>query len=157
MYIKNIMTKDVITVHKDDTVEKCANLLLTNDLTGLPVVDDDDRVLGMVTEGDLIRRASRIEGPAALEILGGIFYLDSPKKLVDDLKRSMGYLAQDIMTEDVITVEPGKEIEDAATLMVQRRIKRLPVVDKEGILVGIVSRKDIMNHLFNKEDKAEEE
>lgn len=79
MYIKDIMTKEVITVNEDDTVEKCANLLITHDLSGLPVLDSNGKVKGMVTEGDLIRRASRIEGPPVLEVLGGLFYLESPK------------------------------------------------------------------------------
>ncbi|OLS01895.1 CBS domain-containing protein [Tissierella creatinophila] len=149
MYIKDIMTKDVITVHEEDTVEKCANLLITHDLSGIPVVDDKGKVKGIVTEGDLIRRASRIEGPPVLEVLGGLFYLESPKKFIDKLKKSMGSIAREIMTENVITVGPDKEIEDAATLLVQEKIKRLPVVDKEGNLIGIVSRKDIMNYLFN--------
>lgn len=149
MYIKNIMTRDVITVREDDTVERCANLLITHDLSGLPVINEVGKVVGMVTEGDLIRRASRIEGPAALEVLGGIFYLESPKKFVDDLVKSMGNLAKDIMTKDLITVSPDKAIEDAATLLVRNKIKRLPVIDKEGNLIGIVSRKDIMNYLFN--------
>lgn len=152
MLVKDIMTQEVLTVREDDTVEKCANLLMTNNLSGLPVLDEEGKVKGMVTEGDLIRRASRIKGPAALEILGGIFYLDSPKKLMDEFKRSMGYLARDIMTEDVITISPDKEIEDAATLLVQQRIKRLPVVDKRGNLIGIISRKDIMNYLFKNDE-----
>lgn len=151
MYIKDIMTREVVTVREEDTVEKCANLLITHDLSGLPVVDELGKVKGMVTEGDLIRRASRIKGPAALEVLGGIFYLESPTKFVDDLKKSMGNLAKDIMTKDLITVNPDKPIEDAATLLVQNKIKRLPVIDKEGNLIGIVSRKDIMNYLFKAE------
>lgn len=152
MLIKDIMTKDVITVREDDSVEKCANLLSTHDLSGLPVINNKGKVTGIVTEGDLIRRASRIQGPAALEILGGIFYLDSPKTLMEELKKSMGHLVKNIMTDNVITVSLDKEIESAATLMVQKRIKRLPVLDKEENLVGIVSRKDIMNYLFNGED-----
>lgn len=151
MYVKDIMTKEVITVVEDDTVEKCANLLITHGLSGLPVVDDKGKIRGMVTEGDLIRRASRVKGPAVLEVLGGLIYLESPKKFIDELKKSMGNTAREIMTEDVVTVSPDKEIEDAATLLVRKKIKRLPVVDKEGNLMGIISRKDIMNHLFNKE------
>lgn len=63
----------------------------------------------------------------------------------------MGSIASEIMTEDVVTVDPDKQIEDAATLLVKHKIKRLPVIDKEGNLIGIVSRKDIMNYLFHKE------
>lgn len=151
MLIKDIMTKEIITVKEDDTVERCANLLTTHNLSGLPVLDDKGKIKGIVTEGDLIRRASRIEGPAALEILGGIFYVDSPKKLMEELKKTMGNLASDIMTKNVVTISPDKEIEKAATILVQKRIKRLPVIDKEGNLIGIVSRKDIMNYLFNDE------
>ncbi len=151
MYIKDIMTKEVITVTENDTVKKCANLLITHNLSGLPVIDENDKVVGMVTEGDLIRRASRIKGPAALEVLGGIFYLETPKKFMDDLVKTMGNLAKDVMSKDVITVGPDKVIEDAATLLVQNKIKRLPVEDSEGKLIGIVSRKDIMNYLFNVE------
>ena len=151
MYIKDIMTKEVITVSVEDTVEKCANLLITHNLSGLPVIDEMGKVVGMVTEGDLIRRASRVKGPAALEVLGGIFYLESPKKFMDDLVKTMGNLAKDIMSKDVITVNPEKAIEDSATLLVQNKIKRLPVIDKEGNLIGIVSRKDIMSYLFKTE------
>lgn len=148
MYIKDIMTSEIVTVREDDTVEKCANLLITHNLSGLPVLDESGKVKGIVTEGDLIRRASRVKGPAALEVLGGIFYLESPKKFMDDLKKTMGNSAKDIMTKNLITVDPDKPIEEAATLLVQNKIKRLPVIDKEGNLIGIVSRKDIMNYLF---------
>jgi len=151
MYIKDIMTKQVITVGEDDTVDKCANLLITYNLSGLPVIDDDGKVKGIVTEGDLIRRAAKIDGPATLEVLGGIIYLESPKKFMEEIKRSMANIARDIMTKNVISVNPDKTIEDAATLLVQKNIKRLPVIDKEGNLVGIVSRKDIMKYLFNGE------
>ena len=149
MYIKDIMTEEVITVNVNDTVEKCAKLLSKHDLSGLPVLDDEGNVVGIVTEGDIIRRASRIEGIPVLEVLGGIFYLESPKHFMDKLKKSMGTIASMIMTEDVITVGPDKKIEDAATLLVKEKIKRLPVIDKEGNLIGIVARRDIMDYLFH--------
>lgn len=151
MYIKDIMTKEVLTVHENDTVEKCANILSTEDLSGLPVVDDNGKVIGIITEGDLIKRASRIEGPPVLEVLGGIFYLETPDKFMERLKKLTGSIVREIMTKNVITVSPGKDIEYAATLLVREKIKRLPVVDDLGNLVGIVSRKDIMHYLFDKE------
>ncbi len=148
MYIKDIMTKDVITVTLDDNVEKCASLLIKHNLSGLPVLDDSGKLVGIVTEGDLIRRASRIKGPAVLEVLGGMIYLDSPKKFMDELKSAMGQKAKDIMTEKVVTIEPDQTIEEGATLLVEKNVKRLPVINKKGELVGIVSRRDIMNYLF---------
>lgn len=152
MYIKDIMTKDVITVTMEDNVEKCASLLIKHNLSGLPVLDEAGKLVGIVTEGDLIRRASRIQGPAVLEVLGGLIYLDSPKKFIDELKNSMGQKAGDVMTKKVVTVDPDQTIEEGATLLVEKKVKRLPVVNKEGELVGIVSRRDIMSYLFPEQE-----
>lgn|SRR5690554_2745693 len=152
MNIKDIMTKDVITVTMEDNVEKCASLLIKHNLSGLPVLDEAGKLVGIVTEGDLIRRASRIQGPAVLEVLGGLIYLDSPKKFIDELKNSMGQKAGDVMTKKVVTVDPDQTIEEGATLLVEKKVKRLPVVNKEGELVGIVSRRDIMSYLFPEQE-----
>lgn len=151
MDVKGIMTKEVITVREDDTVENCARLLSRNNLSGLPVVDRENKLKGIVTEGDLIRRASELDGPAYLEIFGGIFYLDSPKEYMEKLKRSMGQMVGDIMTRELITISPDDTVEDAATKLVRKKVKRLPVIDREGFLLGIVSRKDIMDYLFRNE------
>ncbi len=149
MQINDVMTAEVITVSSEDPVEKCAKLLQENNISGLPVVDTEGKLVGMITEGDLIRRASRIEAPGYLEILGGLIYLGSPKKFVDELQRAMALEAGKMMSKNVITVKPGESLEKAATLMVNNNINRLPVVDDEGNLVGIVSRRDIMKHLYN--------
>jgi len=148
MKIKEVMSKDVITVSTGDPVEKCAKLLQEHDISGLPVLDDDGKVVGMVTEGDLIRRASRVKAPNYLEILGGLIYLGSPKKFVDELQRAMALEAGRLMSKDVITVSPEEKVEKAATLMVEKSINRLPVVDDQERLVGIISRRDIMNCLY---------
>lgn len=63
----------------------------------------------------------------------------------------MGYLVKDMMTEDLVTISQDASLEDAATLMVKKKVKRIPVVDKVGRLIGIVSRRDIMEHLFDKD------
>lgn len=153
MLIRDIMTKDVVSVRDSDTVDTCAKLLYKHNISGLPVLDAEGRLVGIVTEGDLIRRESKIQGPAVLEILGGLIYLDSPKKFIDDLKQSMGQLVQDVMTRKVITIKPDATIEDGATLLVQKKIKRLPIVDEKGSLIGIVSRRDVMSYLFPPDDK----
>lgn len=155
MHIKDIMTTEVITVSKGDTVEKCANLLSKYELSGLPVVDDEGYIEGIITEADLIKHNSTVEVPAFLEILGGIIYLDNPNKYLENVRKSMGHYVQTVMTQDenVATVLEDEEVEAAASLLVSKKVNRLPVVDMTGKLVGIVSRKDIMDHLFHSEDK----
>ncbi len=150
MKIEEIMTTDVITVSTSDSVEQCAKLLQEHNISGLPVLDESGKVAGIVTEGDLIRRASRIKAPGYLEILGGLIYLGSPKKFVDELQRAMSLEAGQLMTKNIISVKPADEIEEAATLMVEKGISRLPVLDADGKLVGIVSRRDIMSRLYSK-------
>ena len=149
MQILDVMTTDVITVSTEDSVEKCAKLLQENNISGLPVVSKEGKLVGMITEGDLIRRASRIEAPGYLEILGGLIYLGSPKKFVDELQRAMALEAGKMMSKNVITVKPAESLERAATLMVNNNVNRLPVVDDDEALVGIVSRRDIMKHIYN--------
>ncbi len=149
MLIKDIMTKNVITVSTEDSVEKCAKLLQENDISGLPVIDEEDHVVGIVTEGDLIRRASRIKAPGYLEILGGLIYLGSPKKFVDELQRAMAVTAGQMMSSNVVSIRPDDKVEKAATVMVEKGINRLPVLDVRDKLIGIVSRRDIMGCLYS--------
>jgi len=149
MKVKEIMTGEVITVAIDESVEQCAKLLQEHNISGLPVIDAAGKVAGMVTEGDLIRRASRIKAPGYLEILGGLIYLGSPKKYVDELMRAMSLEAGQLMTKNVISVKPDDPVEVAATLMVEKHVSRLPVIDDQEKLVGIVSRRDIMRSLYD--------
>lgn len=151
MMIKDIMTKDVITVKEDDTVEKCANLLSTHGLSGLPVVDTENHVTGIITEGDLIKHNSKVQVPAFLEILGGIIYLDNPNTYLENVKKSMGHFVKTVMTDDVTAIHSDASVDEAASLLVQNKVNRLPVLNAEEKLVGIVSRRDVMNHLFKSE------
>lgn len=149
MKAKDIMTKEVVTISEDDTVEVVAKVLNEKGISGLPVVDEDNKVKGIITEGDLIRRVSKISGPSSIEILGAIIPLQRKKDFIDKLNKYMGYLVKDMMTKDVITISGDAEIEEIATLMVREKIKRIPVVDDEKRLIGIVSRRDIMKNLFD--------
>lgn len=149
MKVKDLMTKDVVTVREEDTVEKCAKILAENDFSGLPVVDENGKLKGMITEGDLIRRKAKVPTPGYLEFLGGIIYLDNPNKFFDEVKKAMGLIVKEMMTKDVVTIGPEETIEKAANLLVAKQIKRLPVLDENEQLIGILSRKDIMSHLFS--------
>jgi CBS domain-containing protein len=146
--VKDIMTTDVVTVSAGDPVELCAKLMQENNISGLPVLNEAGRVTGIITEGDLIRRASRIKAPGYLEILGGLIYLGSPKKFVEELQRAMSLEAGQLMSKNVISVGPEDSVEKAATLMVDKNISRLPVIDDKNNLIGILSRRDIMKCLY---------
>lgn len=152
MQVEEIMSRDVITVLPEDTVEKAALLMLQHHVGGLPVIDADGRPVGMVTEGDLIRRAADFEAPGYLPILGAIIYLDDPLKFVQEMRQAMSLHIGGLMSTDLYTVNPGDTLTDAATLMLRQKVKRLPVVDQEGRLTGILSRRDLVAALYPLEE-----
>ena len=151
MKAQDIMKKNVITVKETDTVEDVAKVLLEYGIGGVPVVKEDGRVVGIITEGDLIYQGKKFKIPAFIEILGGVFYFDEPRRIEKDLKKMVATKAVDVMSTKVTSVEENTPLEDIATLMVEKEINRVPVVDSQGKLVGIISRQDIIRSIHQKQ------
>lgn len=144
MKAKDIMTRDVITVTAETTVKEVAQLLIKHKISGLPVVDEDGKVIGMVSEGDLIYQDKKLHTPAFLEILGGIIFLENPQRLGNDLMKMTAATVGAVMTKKVFTIGEDTSVSDAATLMIEKQVNRLPVVNKAGKLVGILTRQDLI-------------
>ena len=149
MLAKDIMTTEVVTVQPDNTVEEVIKLLLDNRISGIPVVNEDQEVLGMVTEADLMVRTQKLHVPSFIQILGGVIYLDDPAEFKEELKKSVAVKVADMMTEFPMTVEEDTTVEDIATIMSDEGVNRVPVV-KDGKLIGIISRADIIRSLARK-------
>lgn len=146
MLVRDIMTKDVITVKADTSVNDVAKLMGQRDITGVPVIDDQQQVVGIITELDLIVRNTRLEMPRFIEVLDwGKIPLERPSHLRERLKHMLGTEARDVMTAKVTTIGPNASIEELAELMVRARVNPVPVVDDAGRLIGIVSRADLID------------
>lgn len=150
MLAKDIMTVDVVTVKANDTVEDVIKLLVEKKISGVPVINEEAEVVGIVTEGDLIVRSQKLHIPSYIQILGGVIYLDNPEDFKEELRKAVAYKVADIMTTDPATVQEDTSVEEIATIMSDEGINRLPVV-KNNKLVGIVSRADIVRSLARKE------
>ncbi|MBS3886381.1 MAG: CBS domain-containing protein [Dethiobacter sp.] len=148
MLAREVMTRDVVTVTLAASVTEVARLLVEHKVSGLPVVDEEHRVVGMITEGDLIYQDKKVHMPAFLEILGGVIYLENPQRIVNDLKKMTATKVAEVMTSKVYTVKEDASMEDIATIMVERQVNRLPVVDQNGKLVGIISRQDLVKAMI---------
>jgi CBS domain-containing protein len=145
MKVSEIMTRDVMTVKRDTSVNEVAKLMGAHDISGVPVVDDENRVVGIITELDLIVRNTRLEMPRFIEVLDwGRIPLERPGHAKERLQHMLGTQAAD-MTEKVETVGSEAAVEDLAELMVKRRVNPVPVVDADGKLIGIVSRADLVD------------
>lgn len=145
---RDLMTRDVVTVASDTTVQELARLLLEHKISGLPVVDKEGRIIGIVSEGDLVYQDKKLHIPAFLEILGGVVYLENPNRLGQDLMKMTAAKVGDLMTTRVYTVKEDTSVEAIATIMVEKKVNRVPVVDGTGKLVGIVSRQDLIKAML---------
>lgn len=141
MTAKDIMTTNVLSVKGDTPISEIATLLLGRHISGAPVVDAEGRVVGIVTEGDLIRRA---DGQRRRSWWLTLF--SAADAMAREFVKSHGLKARDVMTPKVITVTEDTPLADIARLLEEKRVKRVPVV-RDGRLVGIVSRADVLRAL----------
>jgi CBS domain-containing protein len=140
---KDIMTKDVITVRPDTSIEELADLLVRNEISGVPVVDDDGMLVGVVTENDLISRDKRLHIPTVVSFLDAAIYLESSKKFEQEVKRLTATKVGDICVRKVVTVKPDTPIVDIATIMSEKKFHLLPVVEG-GKVLGVVGKRDMV-------------
>ena len=143
MKAADVMVTKVVTVRPSDTVRDAAKVLLAKRISGAPVVDEDGRLLGVISEADLIRRVEIGTEPhraSWLELLTG------NANLAAEYLKARARKVEDVMTRRVITATPDTPLNDVARLLEKRRIKRLPIID-DGKVVGIVSRANLLQAL----------
>ena len=143
MKAQQVMTRSVITVNVDSEIKEVAAQVVDSRVSGFPVVTEDNRVVGIITEGDLIRRLREVQMPIFMDILGGMIPLKSLSSVEQQLHEITATKVKDFMTTPAITVKEDTELEEIADMMVKRNIKRVPVVDDDERLLGIVSRNDL--------------
>jgi CBS domain-containing protein len=145
MQVRDVMTRNVISVAAGETILKAARIMLQNEISGLPVVDVAGNLVGIVTEGDFLRRSeigTQLRRPKWLEFLVG------PGRLASEFVHATGRKVDDVMSSDPCTVTENDSLESVVDLMERRRIKRLPVV-RDGKLIGIVSRANLLHALVS--------
>ena len=138
------MTETVITVEPNTPLRDLALIFLDHNISGVPVVDTDGRVLGIATESDLIFHSKRLKVPAVLPILDSFILLDSPEKIEKELRKIGAASVEDIYSSPAITITPDTALDEIASLMTEKKIHTLPVVDDTGAMLGIVGKKDII-------------
>src|SRR6266568_5331476 len=143
MRAMDVMTSKVITVDENASVQSVAKLMANHGISAVPVVDKDNRVIGMVSEGDLLHRA---ETGTERRRSWWLEMMASTNQLAGDYIKSHSGKVKDVMTRDVISVTDTTSVADIAVLLETNRIKRVPVV-RDGKLVGIVSRANLVRAL----------
>jgi len=141
MKVKEIMTKEVTSVSPETDVKKALNLLLTMGISGLPVIDDKGRLLGMFTEKDILRNIL----PSYIEKVGRFIYQENLKSIKNKFEGLAKLTVSQLMRKDVITVDENTNLCEVAHLMLTQKVRRIPVLDeKEKKVAGIVAREDVV-------------
>src|SRR3954466_10786645 len=154
--VREIMETEIVSVKPEDDVESVLRLLRSHDLPGVPVVDDRDRVVGIVTEADLVLTDERGDRhmPHYVELFGGAIFLPPQlNRFEERLRKAVASKVRDMMTADPVTITAGASVEDAARVIATRRHNRLPVVEN-GHLVGVVTRVDVLEALHGEPSAA---
>ena len=141
-----LMTKEPITVRPSDKVTQAAKILSERNFNGLPVVNEENKLVGIITEFDLISRGSDLHLPTLINVLQNVgIYKQDSSALKDDLKKLLSLQVADIMNTEPLSINVNSSVQDLASLFASHhRVNPIPVVDGENKLVGIVSRFDLV-------------
>lgn len=148
---KDIMTKEVITVGPDATVEFLARILIDSKISGVPVVDAQKKLIGIVTENDLIRKNKRLHIPTVIRLFDAFILLGSDR-LENEIKKMVAATVDEICTKDVVSIGEETSLDEIATIMAEQHIHLLPVL-RDGVVVGIVGKADMVRAMMDEASK----
>jgi CBS domain-containing protein len=145
--VGDVMSRDPIVVHPETPLNDAIKILAERRISGLPVVNKDGNLVGVISETDLMWQETGVTPPAYIMLLDSVIYLENPSRYERDLHKALGQTVGEVMTKDPVTVKPEKPLREAAQLMHERQIHRLPVVDHSGKIIGILTRGDIIRFM----------
>lgn len=145
--VKEIMTKELITISPDTEIPQVARMLLEKRINGIPVVDESGGLIGIVCQSDLIAQQKELPVPSYFTFLDGLILLTSMKQIEKEVQKVTATKVAEVMTHAPEHVSPETGIDTVATLMVEKKFHTLPVVE-DGKLVGIVGKEDVLRTLM---------
>ncbi len=143
MLVRDVMTKNVLSITKYESIMQVANTLTEKNISGLPVVDRENKVIGIVTQADILSMVGVSREHTFKDLLKYMLGERLPERRIGDL-------VGDIMTSPALTIRPDTNIAEAVKIMDEKRIRRLTVVDESNRLIGILTRADILKAVINK-------
>ncbi len=149
--VADVMSHDPIVVKAETPLNEAIKILAEKRISGLPVVDDAGNLLGIISETDLMWRETGVTPPAYIMILDSVIYLQNPATYERDLHKALGQTVGEVMSKNPITISPEKSLKEAAKIMHDRKVHRLPVLSKDNQVIGILTRGDIIRAMAAQE------
>jgi CBS domain-containing protein len=145
--VKDIMVTKVINVSPDMEVAQAAKILLENRINGVPVLDAEGKLVGILCQSDLVAQQKAFPVPSVFTLMDGIMPMTSIKRLEKEIEKIAAVIVADAMTPNPVTISPESTIEEVASMMVDKNFHTLPVVEADR-LVGIVGKEDVLRTLL---------
>jgi CBS domain-containing protein len=150
--VADVMSRDPIVVREETPLNEAIQILAERHISGLPVVDDVGKLLGIISETDLMWQETGVTPPAYIMFLDSVIYLKNPATYERDLHKALGQTVGEVMSKNPITISPDKTLREAATIMHDRSVHRLPVLDSTDQVIGILTRGDIIRAMAASQD-----
>ncbi len=150
--VADVMSRDPIVVKPETPLNEAVQILAQRRISGLPVVDDAGKLVGIISETDLMWQETGVTPPAYIMFLDSVIYLQNPATYERDLHKALGQTVGEVMSKNSITVSPDKTVREAAKLMQDHNVHRLPVLDSEGQVIGILTRGDVIRAMAASQD-----
>ena len=145
--VRDIMTSDPLKARPEEDISRAAKLLLEKHINGLPVVDDDNVLVGILTQSDLVAMQKKFPLPTIFTLLDGILPLSSMSKVEKEVEKMTASTVEQAMTPDPVHVSPDTAVEEVAQLMADNKFHTLPVVEEDK-LVGVLGKEDVLRTLY---------
>ncbi|WP_196512364.1 CBS domain-containing protein [Nostoc sp. NZL] len=150
--VADVMSRDPIVVRGETPLKEAIQILAERHISGLPVVDDVGKLVGIISETDLMWQETGVTPPAYIMFLDSVIYLKNPATYERDLHKALGQTVGEVMSKNPITISPDKTLREAATIMHDRKVHRLPVLEGTGQVIGILTRGDIIRAMAASQD-----
>lgn len=145
--VADVMSSNPIVVRPDAPLKEAIQLLAQHRISGLPVVNETGQLVGVISESDLMWQETGVTPPAYIMLLDSVIYLENPARYDRELHKALGQTVGEVMTKDAITVKADSSLQQAAHIMHEHHVRRLPVVADDATVIGILTRGDIVRHM----------
>ncbi len=150
--VADAMSRDPIVVRPETPLNEAIQIIAERRISGLPVVDDAGQLVGIISETDLMWQETGVDPPPYIMFLDSVIYLKNPAQYERELHKALGQTVGEVMSRDPITISSDKPLKEAAQLMHEREIRRLPVLDAQGQVKGILTRGDIIRAMATSQE-----
>jgi CBS domain-containing protein len=150
--VADIMTRDPVTVTPGTSLSEAVKILAEKRVSGLPVVDESDRLVGVISETDLMWQETGVETPPYIMLLDSVIYLQNPARHEKLLHKALGQTVGEVMSDKPVSITGDRHLKEAAALMHDRHVRRLPVIEADtNKVIGILTRGDIIRDMAKAE------